>query len=69
MTPTIPPGHYLIAEHVESFGVLSCDGTMIAYVYFDVGTDEVSRKLRKRMTKEEARIVAEKIKAIGEAQE
>lgn len=57
----LPKGPYTLVEHDESFGIRVQDGVTIAYVYFDTGTDPVSRSVRKRMTKEQARAVVETI--------
>lgn len=59
--PAIPKGPYTLVEHDASFGISAHDGVSIACVYFDAGTDPVSRSVRKLMTKEQARAVVETI--------
>lgn len=54
-----------VIEHTESFAIEDAAGTSIAYVYYDDG-DAVRRAVRKRLTKEQARQVAERIRALGD---
>jgi hypothetical protein len=59
---TLPAKPWNIIEHSESFEVKADSGQVIAYVYFE---DEPKRQwIGNRLSKEQARTVAEKIAGI-----
>lgn len=65
MINQLPERPWHLIEHQESFEIQDADDFHIAFIYFDVTGDQVSRKVRRRITKDQARAVAEHLLAIG----
>ncbi|MFG1246820.1 hypothetical protein [Xanthobacter flavus] len=61
----LPRGPYKVVDHAESFEVVDADGYNIAYVYFDLTNDEVSRRVRRRLTKAQSRAIVECLLSAG----
>jgi hypothetical protein len=62
------PAPWIVIEHEESFEVQAANGVHVAFVYFE---EEITRRqLQRRMTRADARFVAERIARLpGEAEE